>query len=306
MANPIATTTLNLANHVKPGVWRKGSNLGVLSRLAPQDPTYMVGSTDMVTFTGTPKAELVGEGANKSNTNPDVSLVTAKTYKVQVTYRYTDEVAYQDEDYQIGLIDAMAATSVVAFSRALDLIGIHGVNPLTGVVSDSVANYIDKAGFVSTIEADTTKANYGSTALVSAANQLVTNGYQASAIAMDPVFASALANEKDANSRPLYPELGFGFNVESFNGLSAATSDTVSGRNELTAEKALDLAIMGDFNAFNWGIARDMPLEQITMGDPDGKGDLKRTNQVAIRAESYIGFAFMDPKAFVLVKKKAA
>lgn len=58
---------------------------------------------------------------------------------------------------------------------------------------------------------------------------------------------------------------------------------------------------MGDFNAFKWGIARDLPLELIEYGDPDDNGDLKGHNEVAIRAESVIGFGIMDDTAFALI-----
>ena len=306
MANPLKSTSLDIAAHVKPGIWRKGNQLGVLSRLAPQDPEYKVGETNIFTFTGVPKAELVGEGADKSNTNPDYSTVKAKTYKVQVTYRFTDELMYQDEDYQIGVVEDLAQNAVIAISRSLDLIAIHGVNPLTGTVSGQVSDYLDKASYASTVEADTSKANYGTEAIEASASQLVTNGYVASAIALDPVFANSLSKERDGKNNKLYPELGLGFNVQEFQGLPAAVSDTVSGRHELAADKQVDLGIMGDFNAFSWGIARNMPLTRIEYGDPDGKGDLKRNNQIALRAETYIGFVFMDPKAFVVIKKKAA
>ena len=59
---------------------------------------------------------------------------------------------------------------------------------------------------------------------------------------------------------------------------------------------------MGDFRAFVWGVARQVPLRTIEYGDPDGNGDLQRTNEIAIRAEAYLGFAFVDPNAFAIVK----
>lgn len=299
----IKTTTLDLAKHTQSGVWQKNIKSGILSQLAASDPEMKVGPTDIFTFTGTPKAELVGESAEKSNTNPNFGKVTTRTYKVQVTYRYSDEVLAEDDEYQLGLVNALVGAAATALSRALDLIAIHGVNPLTGTVSDQVSDYLDKANFVSTItKAD---ADQPDTVLDNAAATLVGNGYTATGIAFDPVFANQLASVKNANGDRKFPELGFGFNFTSFQGLAAASSDTVSGRNELEAANTNDLAIMGDFSTFKWGIARQMPLETILYGDPDGNGDLKRTNEIAIRAESYLGFAFLDPKAFVLVKKAA-
>ena len=45
----------------------------------------------------------------------------------------------------------------------------------------------------------------------------------------------------------------------------------------------------------------NMKMEIITTGDPDGLGDLKRYNQICIRAESYIGWGILDPNAFAKI-----
>ena len=100
--------------------------------------------------------------------------------------------------------------------------------------------------------------------------------------------------------------MSLGFNFENFQVLSAAASDTVSGRQELAPEDVEVKALVGDFNAFQWGVAREIPLELIEFGDPDGNGDLKRTNEVAIRAESVLGYAIFDPTAFSLITTGAA
>lgn len=298
MANPLLTTALDLANHTGDS-WAKNIRGGVLSKLAPQDPEIKVGSTDHFTFTATPKAELVGEGAKKASADGTPSKVTVKTYKVQITYRFSDELMYADEDYQAGVVEGLVGNIATALSRALDLLAIHGINPATGVVSASVANYFTKAGNGVSIVTATADA---AADIESAAEDLQTAGYVATGIAFDPAFAGSLARTKDENLRPLYPELGLGFNFDVFQGLAAASSDTVSGRQELAAEDVTVKAIMGDFNAFKWGVAREVPLETIEYGDPDGAGDLKRTNEIAIRAESVLGFAIFDGAAFSVIK----
>ena len=298
MANPLLSTDLDLANHTGKS-WSKNIRGGVLSKLAPQDPQLKIGSTDHFTFTATPKAELVGEGANKSSNDGTPTKVTVKTYKVQITYRFSDELMYADEDYQTGIVEKLVANIATALSRSLDLLAIHGINPKTGAVSASVSNYFNKSG--NDVSVVTATAN-PQTDLESAAQDLQENGYVATGIGFDPVFAGQLARSKDDNNRPLYPELGLGFNFETFQGLAAASSDTVSGRQELSAEDVVIKAIVGDFNAFQWGIARNVALETIQYGDPDGNGDLKRTNEIAIRAESILGFAIFDGKAFSVIK----
>lgn len=302
MGNPLRTSALDLANHTGES-WAKNIRGGVLSRLAPAVPDIKVGSTDHFTFTGTPKAELVGESANKSSNDGTPTKVTAKTYKVQITYRFSNEVMWEDEDYQTGIVDQLVANVATALSRALDLVAIHGINPKTGEISADVSNYFDKAGngvarVVATgdVEAD----------LETAAADLQEAGYVATGIALDPVYAGQLARKKDGDGRPLYPELGLGFNFENFQGLQAASSDTVSGRQELESSEVSIQAILGDWRAFHWGVAREVPLELIEFGDPDGNGDLKRTNEVAIRAEAVFGYAIFDGSAFSIISENGA
>lgn len=302
MANPLLSTDLDLANH-QGDSWSKNIRGGVLAALAPQDPQLKVGSTDHFTFTATPKAELVGEGAEKSSNDGTPTKLTAKTYKVQVTYRFSDELMYADEDYQIGVVDSLVANVATALSRALDLIAIHGINPKTGLVAGQVSEYFDRTGNgVSVV----TKTDNAQTDLESAAADLQSSGYIATGIALDPAYAGTLARTKDTQNRPLYPELGLGFGFTQFQGLTAASSDTVSGRQELASGDVGIEAIMGDFNAFQWGVARQVPLETILYGDPDGNGDLKRTNEMAIRAEAILGFAIFDPSAFSIIKVSGA
>jgi hypothetical protein len=303
MANPLLTTALDLANHTGES-WRKNIRGGVLSQLAPSAPEIKIGATDHFTFTTTPKAELVGEGANKSSNDGTPTKVTANTYKVQVTYRFSNELKWADEDYQTQIVENLVANIATALSRALDLLAIHGVNPKTGntgVVTEyfnKAANGVDHVTATASPQAD----------IESAAAALQAAGYIATGIALDPAYAGTLARTKvsETDQRPLYPELGLGFGFTSFQGLTAAASDTVSGRQELGEEDVTVSALMGDFNAFKWGVAREVPLELIEFGDPDGAGDLKRTNEVAIRAESVLGFAIFDGAAFSIIDAPVA
>lgn len=296
MATPLRTSVLDLANH-QGKTWRKNIKGGVLAKLTPGEPELKVGSTDHFTFTGTPKAELVGESGNKGSADGTPGKKTVTTYKVQITYRFSNEVQWEDEDYQTQLIENLVANAATAISRALDLLAIHGVNPATGDTG-AVIDYFNKED--NDVHRVTRTAN-AQTDMETAAAALQGSGYVATGIGFDPVFAGQLARTKDGEDRPLYPEMGLGFNFDVFQGLNAASSDTVSGRQELDEEDATLDAIMGDFEAFKWGVARNMPLELIEFGDPDGNGDLKRTNEVAIRAESVIGFGIMDDTAFALI-----
>lgn len=299
MANPLLTSSLDLANHTASGIWKKNIKGGIIGSLTPDDPEIMVGSTDFFTFTGTPKAELVGEGGNKSSMDGTPAKKTSKTYKVQLTYRFSDEVRYADEDYRLRLMEALAGNIATGVSRAIDLVAIHGINPLTGSVAATVADYIAKSGNGTVINSTTATPEVD---LDAAAAALQGYGYTATGIALDPVYAGKLARAKKSDGDRVFPELGLGFNIERIAGIDAAVSNTVSATAETGVATGLG-GIMADWNAFKWGIARNVPLHMIEYGDPDGAGDLQRTNEIAIRAEVVFGFAILDDKAFALIKQ---
>lgn len=299
----LTTTNLNLANHTASGIWKKNIRDGVLARLAPAMPDLKTGKTDMFTFTATPKMDLVGEAGEKSATTDKPGKAIVRTYKLQYTQRETQEVLWADEDYQIGLMQLLAENIAKASSRALDLLAIHGINPATGNTG-GVTDYL--AGLIGSNVTAVQQTNDAGKDLSAMAGALNTSGYVASGVALDPAFSFALSEVTRGDGYPAYPELGFGgFNVEELKGLRAGISNTVSG----TAEGAKDgiKAVMGDFDSFKWGIARDIPLSVIQYGDPDGNGDLQRHNEVAFRAEVVLGFAFLDKGAgFAVVQDQSS
>lgn len=300
MANPLLTSALNLADHTASGIWQKEIKGGIIGQLTPSDPEIKVGATDFFTFTSTPKAELVGEGANKSSADSTPTKVTSKTYKAQLTFRFSDEVRYADAEYRLRLMEALAGRIAKGISRAIDLVAIHGINPLTGASAVSVTDYITKAGNGTVINSDSS-AVYSD--LEKAAAALQGNGYNATGIALDPVYAGVLARARKTNGDKYFEGLGLGFNVTSLEGIQAAVSNTVSGTAEGVASNKGLGAIMADWDAFKWGIGANVPLHLIEYGDPDGAGDLQRTNEIAIRAEVIFGYAILDDKAFALIKQ---
>ena len=119
---------------------------------------------------------------------------------------------------------------------------------------------------------------------------------------MDPTLSFGRSTMRDTNGRKIYPEIGFGQNLTNFSGMQAAVSDTVSAKNEITPDTKL-LGIVGQFDAFRWGVQRSIGAHLIEYGDPDGLGDLQRQNQIAIRAEIVYGIGIMDQAAFTKIVK---
>lgn len=126
--------------------------------------------------------------------------------------------------------------------------------------------------------------------------------------AIDPRLTWDLASLQTKNAdgsesgQQRYPSLGLGTGVSSFLGINTAQGDTVSGQPEAAADTGVR-GILGDFNGgIRWGVQRDLPVELIRFGDPDGQGDLKRRNQIALRLEIVYGwYVFTDRFATINV-----
>ena len=274
---------------------QKGSTLAQLSGARPQK----FGKQQVWVLTAPPKAELVGEAAQIAPTPVSYASKSFNPFKLQVTMRFSQEVQWAVEDVQIGVLQDLASNASIALGRALDLVGIHKINPLTGTVSDLV-----KEGLVDTTQkVNLTETKYDE-AIEAAAGMIISSGYTPSGIAMDPTLSFGLSTMRDSTGRKIYPEIGFGQSLTNFSGMLAAVSDTVSAKNEIKTDSNL-LGIVGQFDAFRWGVQRSIGAHLIQYGDPDGLGDLQRQNQIAIRAEIVYGIGILDQKAFTKICKSA-
>lgn len=295
----LITTDFNFPAEISTGIFKKAQSASVLARLANAEPQKFGKQVKWV-LTAAPKAELVGESAQKSPTPTAYAQKTVSPLKVQVTMRFSNEVQWADEDTQIGVLSDMSENAGIALGRALDLAAIHKMNPLTGEVSSLITE-----GITDTTQSVTITDGKEDQTVEAAAGAVITAGYTPSGIALDPKLSFALATERDTQGRKLYPELGYGTNVTNFEGMNAAVGDTVSASAEAKAATNI-LGLVGQFDAFRWGVQRDIAAHMIEFGDPDGLGDLQRMNQIAIRAEIVYGIGIMDLNAFVKIVKASA
>ena len=295
-----------LPRNIADGMITESRTLSTIAKLSGSEPQRF-GETEYITFNEFPKAEFVEEGADKASTKGGFGSVKSKPRKAQVTMRFNEEVQWASEDYQLSIMSDLAGAGKIALARALDLGLYHRINPLTGTVMTGWDNYVTKT--TKRVEMDTADAD----ADLRAAVGLLLNqdtSWGVNGIAIDPRFAWALSElqTKNADGSPSgtqrYPNLGFGTDITSFLGINAAQGNTVSGTPEATDTKVR--AIVGDFqNGIRWGVQRELPVELIRFGDPDGQGDLKRKNQIALRLELVYGmYAFED--RFAVVEDKVA
>jgi hypothetical protein len=278
---------------------KASKTLSTVARLSPREPQRF-GTTDYITFNDIPKMEFVEEGADKASQGTSFGSVTAKPHKGQVTLRFNEEVQWLDEDYQLGILREVTDAGQTALSRGLDLGMFHRINPLTGQVITGWDNYI-----TATTKRVEMAAGVDADAEVRAAVGLLVNDSKSvNGFAIDPKLSWDLAGLQalsggQPTGTPRYPGLGFGTNITDFLGITTAQGDTVSGVPEAADTKVR--GIVGDFaNGIRWGVQRELPVEIIRYGDPDGQGDLKRKNQIALRLEIVYGwYVFADRFAVI-------
>jgi len=292
-----ALTTANLAlpdNIMDP--WLKkvqaGSTIATLSGAIPMK----FGQGHAMTF-DIGEAEYVGEGANKGPSTITPTTTTVKPFKFHKTVRWTDEVNFADEDYRLSVVSQILDLIQPALSRALDFGVFHEINPTGGaVVAAMNGGLCDTTNSVEYVAADKPYVSLDAAdALVLAA------GFVPSDIALDPTYAAKFsALRATTTEQKIYPDFKLTTAVSNLENHRASVSRTV-GAKSLIAVDTKTLGFVGDFSTIGWGVQRQLALELIKYGDPDGGGDLKRNNQVAFRAEVLYGWGIADLLAIAKV-----
>ena len=253
------------------------------------------------TFTFDKEVDVVAENGAKSKGGVTTDPVTIMPVKIEYGARISDEFDYASEEVQLDYLKAFAEGWAKKAARGLDLMAFHGINPRTGIASSVIGdNHFDKkvTQTVTIMDSSTPDAN-----MEDAIAMVQGSEFDVTGAAFSPAFRSALAAMKTNDGRKLYPELAWGSNPGSINGLRVESNSTIS------ANGSLDRALVGDFaSCFKWGYAKQIPVEIIRYGNPDNDatlGDLKGHNQIYLRAEAYIGWGILAPAAFAWVKAGA-
>lgn len=250
--------------------------------------------TEQFVFSMDSDIDIVAENGKKSHGGVTLEPVTIVPLKVEYGARVSDEFMYASEEVQIDMLQAFNDGFARKLAKGIDLMAIHGINPRTKTASDIIGNNC----FEKKVTQSVTYTEADPDANVEAAVGMVRGADgEVSGLAMDPTFATALAKLK-VNGVKQFPELSWGANPGTVNGLQADVNNTVAngGKNR---------AIVGDFaGAFKWGYAKQIPMEIIQYGDPDGTGkDLKNYNQIYIRCEAYVGWGILVPESFAVIKE---
>ena len=290
------TATTNFPAQLAAEMFNAVQGHSALAKLCASKPIPFAGET-VFTFAMGGEVSIVGEGANKPAGDATVAPKTIRPVKMVYQHRVSDEFMNASEEGRLPILQAFADGFAKKMARGLDIAALHGLNPadLTAASFRATNSFDGLISNTVTYAAATVDDN------INAAVQAVLGGERAvNGIAMSPAAGSALSAIK-VNGVAQYPEYRFGQNPDAFYGMTSDVNDTVA---KIATGGKADHVIVGDFqNAFRWGYAKNVPLEVIEFGDPDGQGDLKRTNEVVLRAEAYIGWGVLDAASFAIVRE---
>jgi len=296
MANKTSLGT-QFPAHLVPELVNLVQGHSALAKLSGARPIPFAGETAF-TFSLGGEVSIVGEGANKPAGDAVLTPKTIRPIKMVYQHRVSNEFVYASEQERIPYLQAFADGFAKKIARGIDIAAMHGINPADRAdASFKATNSFD--GLISNV------VTYSAAAVddnIDAAISAVTGAERTvSGIAMSPAAGSALSKIK-VSGVVQYPEFRFGQNPDAFYGMKSDVNGTVSVTG--TASGAVtDQVIVGDFqNAFRWGYALNIPMEVIEYGDPDGQGDLKRTNEVVLRAEAFVGWGILDNSSFAIVR----
>ena len=263
-----------------------------LAKMSAQEAVPFTGK-DYFVFSLDNDISIVAENGAKPAGDATISTVTVKPIKVVYQSRVSDEFVYASEERKLQYLKDFADGFAKKVAAGIDKMAIHGIDPKSGNLATGTIgnNYFDYvcASTAITYNSSTPDAN-----LESAIAVLEANEYEPTGIAIAPTMRQALASMTGAQGA-IYPQFQFG-QVANLGGITVDSNPTIS------ANSSNDRALVGDFSAFRWGFAKEIPLEVIEYGNPDGGSyDLKQANQVLLRSEAWIGWGILDANAFCLV-----
>ena len=260
-------------------------------KLAKQMPVEFSGS-DIFTFNLDGEVSIVGEGEQKPAGSATMAPVRVKPIKIIYQHRVSDEFLRASEEKALQMLTEFKNGFSKKIGSGIDIMAFHGLNPATLTASTAIGtNNLDTVSAATYTDGEPEKALTDAVALL--------GDYDVTGYALSKTFGTALGKYKE-NGVSQYPEYKLGGNPGVLGKTPADVNSTVSKGN------ANAMGYVGDFaSAFRWGYADQIPMEVIEYGDPDGQGDLKRTNEVVLRAETWVGWGILNKGAFARILKGA-
>lgn len=270
-----------------------------LAKMSGQKPIPFCGE-DVFVFNFSSDVSIVGESGAKPAGDATITPVQIRPIKVVYQSRISDEFMYASEERKIEYLSEFADGFSKKIAAGLDKMAMHGINPATGsaassTIGDNHFDHVITSSNTITLGHDSSTLD---TNIEEAIAKVEDAEFVVTGVAMAPAARTTMAGLTQNSGERKYPDFAFGNYPSNLGGATLDVNATVS------ANSSVDRVLVGDFaNSFKWGYSKNIPLEVIEYGDPDGAGhDLKQYNEVCLRSEAYIGWGILNPSAFAKVK----
>lgn len=271
-----------------------------IAKMVAADPVPFNGSTTF-TFSMDHNIAIVGENAAKPAGDATIAPVVVRPIKVVYQSRVSDEFMTASEEARLNTLRTFADGFAKKLASGFDEMALHGVNPYDGnAASGTIANnYLDYVITNYSSGANVITYGHDSTSAVANLSEMINKVDDPTGLILGKTIRGAIETIFNTDESKAGSLAGF-----AFGGIPAELGGmTVDKNATVESNSSLARAYVGDFSAFQWGFAKEMPLEIIEYGDPDGAGkDLKQYNQVCLRSEAYIGWGIFDAAAFAMIK----
>lgn len=286
-----------LPRNISQNIWKRTLEASIIPSLSTNTP-MILGENTFPALTKRPAASIVGEGANKPQSEIEVGAKTVRPIKAVVGLEFTMEAILTNPAGILGLMESELSG---ALARQIDLAVLHGREASSGTALTGGNEYVNQT--TNRVElgaaADADKELWDGYGLV------VDGGANFTGFAVDPRLVYRLATARDSSGKRLNPEMNMGDAVTAYAGQRVHVSKTVSGDVDASAD-TLVRAFGGDWDALRFGHVLDIRTRKIEYGDPFGNGDLQRRNSVAYLSEVIFGWAILDTGAFVAYEEAPA
>lgn len=266
-----------------------------LASLTNSTPVAFNGNREF-TFAMDKEVDIVAEGGAYSNGGLTLKPVTIVPLKMEYGARVSKEFLYATEEVRIEILKKFSEGFAKKLARGIDIAAIHGVNPRSGQEASIIGNNCFVKAVTQKVEGSAGTADEkveAAIALVDGEDNDV-NGMCAS-----KKFRADLSKLTTTGGAKMFPDLAWGNVPGTINGLTTSFNSTVGFKGSKVD------AVLGDFGtAFQWGFAKEIPLEIVKYGNPDNDlslGDLSGHGQVYLRCEVYVGWGILDPNSFAII-----
>lgn len=284
------TQSTKFPTHLVTEVFSKVKGKSSIAKMVPAKPIAFNGNTEF-TFSMGSELEVVGEQGQKSAHSMSFDPVTVRPIKVLCRGRVTREFLTASDDEKVEMLKTVTGGFAITLAKGFDKMAMHGVNPYSGSASSVIgnnnldyiiANYSSGANVVEY----TTGTDAPDTKIDAAIDKI----YEPNGVIINKTMRSDIAGMTVSGAKK-YPEFAWGATPDQLGSMKLDSNATAGD----------DFAIVGDWNAFKWGYAKEMTMEVIPYGDPDGQGDLVRAGEVLIEAEAFIGWGILNAADFAKV-----